>query len=117
MMVVIVLICVWGLFYLNSSINYFKNSIINIVKAAAEEDYEKANELAEILAIDWTRKEKVLTFVISNKELDEVTFSVSVLESYIGSDYYNELRATCEKMIYILDHIWYFERPSLYNLL
>lgn len=117
LLVITITACICGLIYLNNTINYFKDSIVDIMDSAAKQDFKKASELSELLAMDWDEKEKILTFVVNNKELDEITFCMSQLESYVDEEYINELRAVCEKVITILDHIWDFEKPNLYKLL
>lgn len=116
-LLIILISCILGSIYFKTTVDHFKVLIEQIMEYVMIEDYDKATEIAEILSIEWTKREHILAFIVHNKEIDEITFNMPRLESYIDKKYVNELRAECEKIMTVLDHMWYIERPSLYNLL
>lgn len=116
-MLIVIAFCIWALYYLHSCSEYFGDIIIQIMDNAVDDNYQKASELSELLAIEWTKKEKILSIVANNKELDEITFIIYELESYADQEHISELRASCEKITTILAHIWQFQKLSLYNLI
>ena len=106
-----------GIVYLKHVVDDISGIVVNLMEAAADNDYDKARNLAEIVSIEWKQREKILIFATQNKEMDELTFTISGLESLVSEDYWPDLRSQCEKILTILEHIWESERPSFHNIL
>lgn len=116
-LIFVISITFFGLYSTKNKLDYMGQEISYILDYIEKEDFTAAGKKAKETSEAWIDIEDVIKFFVQKDQLDEITFNIVALESLSNSQHSVELRAECEKIIGLLNHIWDREKPSLHNIL
>lgn len=113
----IVTICAYSLHRVSDmkdNMDTYTNAIFASVEvqnpAATREGVQQLTEY-------WDREEYILIRFVRHAQVDEITKSVSKLDSLALHESWNELHAELNVIVWMVEHIWETEQVKLGNLL